>query len=217
VRAESRRRSPESDCFRRKGTPNAMYRVWEPNPPMSRFSKGVRPMNRLRRTSQVHAILPAAPLRVGVGMRDRRRVVGQTDFGLRISDCGLKRDLRPTAFGLGFVRTATCSNLVFLRKFWKGCHVNHANHRNYVSRRGAGTQGRKDRLGSLISASPRLCARRFWLRPEAALGSPCPPWFQENKESVGQAPPYPCWMGPAAPLREQILRECLLNLGGTRV
>ena len=75
------KRSSESDSFRRacpragggihswavfpwgsahEGTPNAIYRVWEPN--------------RLRRTSQVYAPLPAAPLRVGVGMRDRRRV-----------------------------------------------------------------------------------------------------------------------------------------------
>jgi hypothetical protein len=37
-------------------------------------SKGVRPMNRLRRTSQGYATLPAAPLRVGVAMLDRRRV-----------------------------------------------------------------------------------------------------------------------------------------------
>jgi hypothetical protein len=35
-------------------------------------------------------------------------------------------------------------------------------------------------------------------RQTAALGSPCPPWFP-NKGSVGQAPPYPCWRGPAGP------------------
>ncbi len=67
-----------------------------------------------------------------------------------------------------FLRTTTSSNLVFLRKFSKGYHVNHGNQKNYVSRRDAGTQGRQEGCGSLISAPPRLCARRFWLRPSAA-------------------------------------------------
>jgi hypothetical protein len=66
--------------------------------------------------------------------------------------------------------TATSPNPVFLRKSWQGRHGSHANPRNYVSRRDAGTQGRKDGCGSLISAPPRLRARRFWLRPKAALG-----------------------------------------------
>jgi hypothetical protein len=69
--------------------------------------------------------------------------------------------------------TTTSSNLVFLRKFWKGYHISDANQKNYVSRRGAGTQSRREGCGSLISAPPRLCARRFWLRPEAALGQFC--------------------------------------------
>jgi hypothetical protein len=41
-------RNPEGeasnrDSFRRKGTPNARHRVWEPNPPMGRLPKGSGP------------------------------------------------------------------------------------------------------------------------------------------------------------------------------
>jgi hypothetical protein len=64
-----------------------------------------------------------------------------------------------------WLRITTSSNLAFLRKFWKGWHVSQENQKSYVSRRGAEMQGRKDGCGSLIPAPPRLCARRFWLRP----------------------------------------------------
>jgi hypothetical protein len=73
---------------------------------------------------------------------------------------GVHRRLRK-AFGW------TSSNLVLL------CSVSHADQKNYVSRRDAGTQGGKDDCGSLASAPPRLCARGFWLRPKAAP-SPLP-------------------------------------------
>jgi hypothetical protein len=47
-------------------TPSEGIRLWA-------VFKRVRPMNRLRRTSEGNATLPAAPLRVGVGIPERRR------------------------------------------------------------------------------------------------------------------------------------------------
>jgi len=69
---------------------------------------------------------------------------------------------------LVFLRTTTCWNLVFLRRFPKAYNISCGNRRNYVSRRDAGALGTNGGSCPLISAPPRLCARRFWLRPSAA-------------------------------------------------
>jgi hypothetical protein len=75
-----RDRAPAEEAGSKKAKPEIETPSAEPAPAPAGesaygpSSKGVRPMNRLRRTSQVRATLPAAPLRVGVGMLERRRV-----------------------------------------------------------------------------------------------------------------------------------------------
>jgi hypothetical protein len=72
------------------------------------------------------------------------------------------------------IRTTTCRNLVFMRKFLRAYNVNRLNPKDYVSRRGAGTRGGKDR-GCLVAlcVSASLREDRFWLRPEAAPSDLC--------------------------------------------
>ena len=77
--------------------------------------------------------------------------------------------------GWACLRTATCSNLVFLRRFPDACNVSYWDSQNCISRRDAGTRSPECIFVPLFSAPLRLCARRFWLRPEAALCGSRPP------------------------------------------
>ena len=66
--------------------------------------------------------------------------------------------------------TAKAPHLVLLASIFNEDSVSPQSEKNYISRRDAGT--RSSKWGSILplSAPPRLCASRFWLRPKAALG-----------------------------------------------
>jgi hypothetical protein len=73
------------------------------------------------------------------------------------------------------LRITTSSNLVFLRKFWKGWHVSQENQKSYVSRRGAGQERRLWFFDLCASASLR---EKVLVAAERSEAAPCSSWFQ---------------------------------------
>jgi len=86
--------------------------------------------------------------------------------------------------------TAKASHLVFLASIFNEDRVSPISEKNYISRRDAGTRSSKWVFILPLSAPPRLCASRFWLRPKAALGR------QESRQAATFLDPCPLGFTP---------------------